>query len=252
VLFHTRSVSCRYAYAKRDELVIIHTPGTIPGREGEQQIAILRDDTHLSRWIEEDKRLDADRAGLADLVLKLIPEGSVVVDAGASLGDHAALYATKAELVHAFEPQPESFACLRENCGGLNVRMYNCGLSDSKADLTIAKSGNVGASQIAAGGDVPIKVVSLDSFGLSPALIKWDVEGHEVLALRGARLTILRCRPIMVMEVHQHGLAAAGFTIRDLWQELLWLEYPRCTDIRTGAPFNPDDGKPEYDIVCTP
>jgi hypothetical protein len=130
--------------------------------------------------------------------------------------------------------------------------MYNCGLSDSKADLTIAKSGNVGASQIAAGGDVPIKVVSLDSFGLSPALIKWDVEGHEVLALRGARLTILRCRPIMVMEVHQHGLAAAGFTIRDLWQELLWLEYPRCTDIRTGAPFNPDDGKPEYDIVCTP
>jgi hypothetical protein len=56
----------------------------------------------------------------------------------------------------------------------------------------------------------------------------------------------------MVMEVHQHGLAAAGFTIRDLWQELLWLEYPRCTDIRTGAPFNPDDGKPEYDIVCTP
>ena len=232
--------------------MIIHVSGTIPGKEGEQQIAILKDDTHLSRWIEEDKRLDADRAGLAELVLKLIPEGSTVVDAGASLGDHAALYATKAELVHAFEPQPESFACLRENCGGLNVRMYNCGLSDSKADLTIAKSGNVGASQIAAGGDVPIKVVSLDSFGLSPALIKWDVEGHEVLALRGARLTILRCRPIMVMEVHQHGLAAAGFTIRDLWQELLWLEYPRCADIRTGAPFNPDDGKHEYDIVCMP
>ena len=233
-------------------MAIIHVAGAIPGKEGEQQIAILKDDTHLSRWIEEDKRLDADRYGLAELVLKLIPEGSVVVDAGASLGDHAALYATKAELVHAFEPQPESFACLVENCSGLSVRMYNCGLSDSKADLTIAKSGNVGASQIAAGGDVPIKVVSLDSFGLSPALIKWDVEGHEVRALRGARLTILRCRPIMVMEVHQSGLAAAGFTIRDLWQELRWLEYPRCADIRTGAAFNPDDGKPEYDIVCRP
>ena len=233
-------------------MAIIHTPGAIPGKEGEQQIAILKDDTHLSQWIKEDKRLDADRAWLHKLVLPLIPEGSTVVDAGASLGDHAAAYATRAGLVHAFEPQPESFACLRENCSGLPVRMYMCGLSDREADLTIAKSTNVGASQIAASGDVPIKVAPLDMFGLSPALIKLDVEGHEVRALRGARLTILRCRPIMVIEVHQHGLAAAGFTIRDLWQELLWLEYPRCTDIRTGAAFNPDDGKPEYDIVCMP
>ena len=233
-------------------MAIIHVSGTIPGKEGEQQIAILKDDTHLSRWIEEDKRLDADRAGLAELVLKLIPEGSTVVDAGASLGDHTALYATKAAAVHAFEPQPESFECLRQNCEGLPVLLHNCGLSDHAAMLAIAKSDNVGASLIHEKGDVPVTVIPLDSLGLSPALIKWDVEGHEVLALRGARLTILRCRPIMVMEVHQHGLAAAGFTIRDLWQELLWLEYPWCADIRTGAPFNPDDGKYEYDIVCMP
>ncbi|HJX53954.1 MAG TPA: FkbM family methyltransferase [Polyangia bacterium] len=233
--------------------MILHTPGTIPGKEGEQQIAILKDDTHLSRWIEQYHRLDADLANLHNLVLPLISEGSVVIDAGASLGDHTAVYATRANVVHAFEPQPESFACLRENCEDLpGVVLHNCGLSDRAAALAIAKDPNVGASGIRGKGDVPIEVIMLDSLGLFPDLIKWDVEGHEVLALRGARMTILRCRPIMVIEVHQHGLAAAGFTIRDLWQELLWLEYPRCTDIRTGAAFNPDDGKPEYDIVCTP
>ena len=233
-------------------MAIIRTSGTIPGKTGEQQIAILQDDTHLSRWIEQQHRLDADDQTILSKVCDLIPAGGVVVDAGASLGDHAARYATKAGLVHAFEPQPESFECLRQNCAGLGVRMYRCGLSDHEGEMTISKHTNVGASPIAANGDTPIKVITLDSLGLAPSLIKMDVEGHEVKALRGALLTILRCRPIMVIEVNIHGLKPAGFSIRDLWQALLWLEYPRCTDIRTGAPFNPDDGKTEYDIVGMP
>jgi FkbM family methyltransferase len=231
-------------------MTIIHTTGTIPGRDGEGPIAVLQDDTHLSRWIEEDHRLDADRTGLHKLIAKLIPEGGVVVDAGASLGDHTAFYAQRAGVVHAFEPQPESFECLRQNCGHLkNVRLYNAGLSADYGKAHIERQANVGASGISATG-TEITLMPLDALGLSPALIKWDTEGHEVLGLRGARMTIMRCRPIMVLEVHQRGLAAAGFTIRDLWNELLWLEYPKTMDIRTFAPFNPEDGKAEYDIVC--
>ena len=232
-------------------MAIIHTPGSIPGREGEQQIAILKDDTHLSRWIEQQHRLDADDQTILSKVVDLIPAGGIVVDAGASLGDHASRYATKAGLVHAFEPQLESFECLRQNCSGLGVRMYRCGLSDHEGELTIAKSSNVGASQIATNGDTPIKVITLDSLGLAPALIKMDVEGHEAKALRGARLTIMRFRPILVIEVNKWALEPAGSSIRELWAELRGLEYAHCTDIRTGAPFDPNDGKPEYDIVGT-
>jgi len=233
-------------------MTIIYAHGTIPGRDGEGPIAILQDDTHLSRWIEEDHRLDADRAGLHKLALPLIPEGSVVVDAGASLGDHTAFYAQKAGTVCAFEPQAESFECLRQNTAHLaNVKAINCALSDYAGQACIAKQFNVGGSGISPKGD-PIKTIALDSLGISPAFIKWDVEGHEVRALRGARMTIMRCRPVMVLEVHQRGLAAAGFTVHDLWAELQWLEYARCKDIRTGATFNPNDGKPEYDIVCEP
>ena len=234
-------------------MTIIHTPGTIPGLEGEQRIAVLKEDTHLSRWIEQEHRLDADLCGLIPLVLDLIPEGSVVVDAGASLGDHTAAYATKAGVVHAFEPQPESFACLQHNCGELaNAKLYNWGLSDCEVQTSIARDPNVGASRITPRGGTTIIVGTLDSLGLSPALIKWDVEGHEVRALRGARMTILRFRPIMVIEVNGAALEAAGSSIAGLHRELCWLEYPRCHDIRTGVPFNPYDGKREYDIVCLP
>jgi FkbM family methyltransferase len=229
--------------------MIIHTPGTIPGKTGEQQIAILRDDTHLSRWIEQQHRLDADDQELLSRILDLIPSGGVVVDAGASLGDHASRYATKAGLVHAFEPQPESFECLRQNCKGLPARLYMAGLSDVNATLTIARHTNVGASPIAEGGDTPIRVITLDSLALAPAFIKLDVEGHEVRALRGARLTIMRFRPVLVVEVNKWALEPAGSSIRALWTELRGLEYAHCVDIRTGQPFDPDDGRPEYDIV---
>ena len=234
--------------------MIIHTPGVIPGLPGERPIAVLKDDTHLSRWIEQHHCLGADITKLIPVVLDLIPEGSVVVDAGASLGDHTSAYATKAGTVHAFEPQPESFECLRQNCEDLpGVVLHNCGLSDHAASLTIKRDENVGASHIDPKGDVPVKVITLDSLGLSPALIKWDIEGHEVLALRGARGTIMRCRPIMVIEVNAGGLRLAGFTIRDLEMELRWLGYSAgCKDIRTGQPFNPDDGRDGYDIVCRP
>ena len=237
--------------------MISNTPGTVPGKTGEQQIAVLKDDTHLSRWIEQQHRLDADNQEILSKVVDLIPAGGTVIDAGASLGDHAARYATKAGLVHAFEPQPESFECLRQNCAGLPVRLYRCGLSDHEGELMIGDNplslGNVGARGIhASGGGIPIQVITLDSLALAPALIKIDVEGHEVQVLRGARNTILRFRPVLVIEVNKWSLMPAGSSIRELWAELRGLEYPHCQDIRTGMPFDPDDGKAEYDIVGIP
>ena len=234
------------------QAMIIHLPGTIPGKAGQQQIAIIEGDTHLSRWIAEKKRLDADVDGFIPRILDLILPGSVVIDAGASLGDHTAAYATKAARVHAFEPQPESFECLRQNCANLNVTMYNCGLSDHEGQMRIERRTNVGASPIASNGDTPISVRTLDSFGLAPALIKFDVEGHEIPALRGARNTIMRFRPVLVIEVNKWQLEPAGWSIRSLWAELRGLEYAHCTDIRTEQTFDPDDGRVEYDIVGMP
>ena len=232
---------------------IIHTIGVIPGRPGIGPIAILARDTHMSPWVTEPLRL-RDPCGVDVLAFPYIPEGAVVVDAGAMLGDHAALYAHKASVVHTFEPQPDCFECLKQNCAHLqNVHPYQLALSDRNGEAHIQQEANVGASWITqAIGPAAIKTVTLDELGLAPGFIKLDVEGSEVRALRGARETIKRCRPIMVMEVNRHALGLAGFSIGDLQVELLTLGYQKCWDIRTGEPFSPLDGKAEYDIVCLP
>ena len=158
--------------------MIIHTPGIIPGLPGERSIAVLKDDTHLSRWIEQHHCLGADLScppiKLIPLVLDLIPEGSTVIDAGASLGDHASSYATKAGTVHAFEPQVEPFECLRQNCADLpNVVLHNCGLSDRVASLKIKREENAGASHIDADGDVPVEGNAMAELG-SAAFVGLD------------------------------------------------------------------------------
>lgn len=232
--------------------MITHVQGSIPGRPGIGPIAVLEGDTHLSEWIAQDHRLNADRQGLAEMVVAHIQPGTVVIDAGASLGDHTALYAQRAKMVHAFEPQDESFACLIQNCAHLpNVNAHHAALTDRRGEALIERRTNAGASQIGKVG-LPVQTVTLDELALFPSLIKWDVEGSEVRALRGARQTIMRCRPLMVMEVNKWALEPAGFCIRDLWLELRFLGYHRAKDIRTGAPFDFNDGRPEYDIICEP
>jgi FkbM family methyltransferase len=62
--------------------------------------------------------------------------------------------------------------------------------------------------------------LSLDSFcssrGLSPEVIKIDVEGAEVQVLQGARETLRRCRPRIYLSVHPAHLKLLGSSTDDL------------------------------------
>lgn len=63
-----------------------------------------------------------------------------------------------------------------------------------------------------------VPTITVDSLDLDVALLKLDVEGLEDRVIRGASLTIERCRPIVVMEVlHSNGgamdeLATMGYS----------------------------------------
>jgi tRNA G37 N-methylase Trm5 len=78
---------------------------------------VIASDTHIGRWIEETGRLDHDQYLLPKIV-PLIPEGGTVVDAGALYGDHTLAYAKAVGPygeVFAFEPNPQSYTCLKKN-----------------------------------------------------------------------------------------------------------------------------------------
>jgi FkbM family methyltransferase len=50
-----------------------------------------------------------------------------------------------------------------------------------------------------------VEVKTLDSFGLLPSAIKVDVEGGSYQVLRGARETLLRCQPVLLVEEVKSG-----------------------------------------------
>jgi FkbM family methyltransferase len=230
---------------------IIHVMGSIPGKEGISPIAILANDTHFCRWLEDKRRLDLDE-DLLPKVLELIAPGDIVIDAGAFIGDHTLAYSAKAGTVFAFEPQSAVFECLKQNADGVNNIVLNkVALSDSTGEARICRYPNPGASRIGESGE-KIEIFTLDSFNIAPNLIKMDVEGYEVKALMGAQETINKYHPILVLEVNKAALEAAGFTIVDLYSVLVAYGYDDMRDIRSGECFNPTDGKEEYDIVCHP
>jgi hypothetical protein len=59
-----------------------------------------------------------------------------------------------------------------------------------------------------------VPVTTVDAFcatrGLAPSLINIDIEGFELHALRGARETLGKHRPALVVEMHPHNWPEIG------------------------------------------
>ena len=206
----------------------------------------------LRRWYPYLQALpmawDIRSGSLTEPDLAVIPyavhPGDVVVDIGANYGlycYHLARAVDPGGRVLAFEPIPTTVQTLSLVLRLLripNVTIFRKGCSShtGMARFTIPlQSSGARAAGLAhmrsddpdAGnrghhpaGEVSAEVVALDDFLQVPegiTLIKCDVEGAELLALRGARRTLVRSRPIVICEVASQSMAKFGVTTRDLF-----------------------------------
>lgn len=115
-------------------------------------------------------------------------------------------------MLYAFEPVLRNYvlAKLTVEANNLqNVFLQNCALN-SKFELLKIKTHNGsgtsygGGSIISPRGDELITCIPIDSLGLSDvSLIHLDVEEHELQCLIGARETIDRCLPMIMVEDHK-------------------------------------------------
>lgn len=195
--------------------------------------AIIEGDNYLSAEIEKQGRLDVQREFLMQY-RQHIPEGGVVVDVGASLGDTAATFAemvgVKNGFVFAFEPNPIAFEALELNMIRLmNVLTFPIALGneDSFHAGVVLDRNNIGASRLSFTelADIPdVEVARLDQImTMLPNrldFIKIDAEGWEPLILDGAVETIRRFRPAMLIEVNDWPLGKMGFTRKDIYDRL--------------------------------
>ena len=71
--------------------------------------------------------------------------------------------------------------------------------------------------------------ISLDSFcganGARPDLIKIDTEGAEIGILRGARQTLMKYRPTIILSVHPEQIDRLGENLDDLAAMIVEMEY---------------------------
>jgi FkbM family methyltransferase len=145
-----------------------------------------------------------------------------VVDIGTNIGNHVLYYCShlSAKNVICFEPNKTNRETLCKNVE-LNqfnqlvtVHPYAVGAVNGKGTQSNFSLGNTGMNRIdkleneAISDTETIEIRSLDSFNLQQLdFIKIDVEGFEADVLQGAAATILRCKPVLMIEVFENSRA---------------------------------------------
>lgn len=151
--------------------------------------------------------------------------GVVALDCGANIGIYTLEWArlmTDWGFVMSFEPQDRIFYALAGNVAInnlFNVKAFNRAVGASNGPVMMPapdyqQPGQFGGLNLYGRADIgqeiksaaPIEVVTIDSLGLTRVdFIKIDIEGMELEALKGARETIARNRPYLLVEWHITG-----------------------------------------------
>jgi FkbM family methyltransferase len=165
------------------------------------------------------------------LLRRILFAGAIVVDAGANIGVYSQFlsrYVGPTGVVHSFEPSPENFRRLQSaTCKLANVRLSQAAVGEcsGKSELYVSNKLNVDHRTYATEADsrraVPIDIVALDDYfkpGQRVDLIKMDIQGHELHALRGTN-RVLADNPTvrLLLEFWPYGLDQAGVN----WLELI-------------------------------
>jgi FkbM family methyltransferase len=151
---------------------------------------------------------------------RFVGQGDTVVDIGANVGLYTVLFSSlvgREGHVYAFEPVHSTFGALRAVVRGLrlrNVTVLQCAVSDRDDAVGIEVPRDedgvplYSQARVVAGGASGHNAVharTLDSMFAERtegiALVKCDVEGHELACLRGATRVVERFRPPWYMEV---------------------------------------------------
>ena len=189
---------------------------------------------------------DPEEVALAVRLLRLLREvrgdGVVALDCGANVGVHTLTWArnmTGWGKVVAIEAQERIFYALAgniclNNC--FNARAIHAAVGDCSTTLHVpvldyckpASFGSLELKPLEHTEDIgqtvdyrpdallPIRQMTIDEMALPRVdFIKLDVEGMETAALAGARETIARCRPVMLIEHVKSDTAALEQMLND-------------------------------------
>ena len=144
-----------------------------------------------------------------------IKEGDWVIDVGANVGHYTHKLSTlvgRQGRVIAVEPVPHTFELLAANASlsrNKNISLFNVAASETTRIAGVSMPNfstglkNYYMARITEGAaELNIFTLALDSLDIQEkiSLIKIDVEGHELSALKGMKRTIEKNKPVLVVE----------------------------------------------------
>lgn len=201
-------------------------------------------DMYLGRSLELYGEFSEGEVGL---FRQIVRPGDVVFDVGANIGAHTVFLARAVGLkgaVFAFEPQRLMFQTLCANVAlnSLpNVYCFNSAVAEAPGSINVptlnpwmtSNFGGLGLREQQLGGD-PVPVVRLDSVQVRACrMLKVDVEGMELEAIKGAGGLIERFGPVLYVENDRKDKSAELIRyIQSLGYDMFWHHPPL---------FNPDN-----------
>ena len=182
--------------------------------------------TVFPRFIAGDYELELQNA-----IIHELKEGHVFYDVGANGGFFCLVAAKRmgpSGKIVAIEPHPKSTDEIRKqlaHCGYLNHSVVTAAVSDREgrdelADDTVSHMASLTSLEPDARPKFTIEVptVTLDQMVKehgAPDVLKLDMEGAEIMALRGADLLLRQHAPVLLVELHNEDLCRQYYDLMD-------------------------------------
>lgn len=182
---------------------------------GRYNVFVIKNDEYIGPVITQGHEWDG---WMRNEVKKYYKAGTDILDIGANIGYNTLIFSDYGP-VHSFEPVFHQI--INQTCKSNNLKnkvsVYPCALSDKQEmkEIYIPAHGcqsnvniNYGGtsfhpSESMKGAGITVQCAKLDDiYDGVPSLIKIDVEGHELQVLEGAKETIKKHKPTLLVEIH--------------------------------------------------
>jgi FkbM family methyltransferase len=193
-------------------------------------------DLDLRQWVDMCVYFNLMDPEIKRAIDDFVHAGDITLDIGANIGYYSLLMAHRVGAkgqVHSFEPNPAVCERLRNHATNNQldrvIDVHNKAVADEEGVLNLyTYEGNAGLSSIApypgrAFTSVETQVQTLDALFQSgsigiPSFIKIDVEGAELLVLKGAESLVQTARPVIVAEIGHYQAELFGYSANDIWK----------------------------------
>ncbi len=148
----------------------------------------------------------------------LVQDFSLSIDVGAHRGRWISLLTERFDIVHAFEPEPWLFDKLSSLYrGNSNIILHNSAVMEFNGLGEMSPGQKLKGAFVMPKDNGSIVVERLDKFDFSNCgLLKIDVEGAELLVLKGGKRLIRDTGPVVVVECKSRTSARYGWAPKDL------------------------------------